>query len=546
MRRLQRTTFFGTGALLIVALLWLATNQQPADIAQAQAVDPVLTEPVATEPSPLLDQIIVQYIPAVNSRMVAAGEGQMAQITAVTGLSLTYFRELSGDAHVLKLPHRLTPAEAQAVAAQIETLPDVVYAEPDWRLQLDWTPNDPLWNGQWHYFAANGINLDSAWEVTLGNRGMVVAVLDTGLLLNHPDIVGRTVQGYDMVSDFWKGNDSDGRDNNPTDPGDWVTMAESTDPNGAYFNCSVVNSSWHGTHVAGTIAASINNNVGVAGISEAQILPVRVLGKCGGNLSDVVDGIRWAAGIPIAGLPNNTFPARLINMSLGWNEACADSLQSAINAARTAGAIVMASAGNQGIDAANRMPGNCAGVITVAATDQNGDRSVWGAGSSSNFGSTVEISAPGTAVTSTMNAGTMGATTHNYGPKNGTSMATPHVSGVVALTLSVRPTLNTEQLLDLLQYTAQGFPAGSSCNTAICGAGIIDAEAAVRDIFLIKGATGGLGLPSQPYGSLSETYNAAWNGARLNIAANNFAGSYTFNKELTLTAVGGSVIIGQP
>ena len=534
-------------ALLTIALLITEQTQ----IIEAQTVAP--------ENAPLIDQLIIQYKPAMNLSKTAqaAATDQMARLTAVTNTELTYFRQMSGEAHVLKLDTPVTASEAVALAAQLETLPEVTYAEPDWILEADWAPNDPQWANQWHYYAANGINLDDALDVTNGNANMVVAVIDTGILFNHPDLAGRTVGGYDFISDPIRANDGDGRDSNASDPGDWVTAGESATSNTNHPcyrqpptpQVGERDSSWHGTHVAGTIGAATHNNVGVAAISTARILPVRVLGKCGSTNSDVLDAIRWAAGLPVAGVPNNAFPARVINMSLSSAvnpPNCPTSTQQAIDAARAAGAIIVVSAGNTSMDASTRQPANCNGVITVAGTDQSGNRSLYGGGAGSNFGALVEISAPGTAVMSTMNDGTAVPFIHSYAARGGTSMATPHVAGVISLVLDVRPNLNTEQIVDLLQYTTQGFPANSTCNTSLCGAGILDANAAVRDIFVIKGSTNGFGLPSQPYGSLHQANNAAWDGANLHIRADSFSGSYTFNKEMTLTAVGGTVTIGQP
>jgi serine protease len=495
----------------------------------------------------LVDQIIIQYAPAVrgSSRFEAASPTLMAELSKAAGMPLTYGREMSGDAHVLKLPARLPPAQVAAIAARLSAQPGVAYAEPDLIAQADFVPNDPRWSDQWHYHAANGIDLATAWDVTRGNRGMIIAVVDTGLLANHPDLVGRTVQGYDMISDVNRANDGNGRDNDAGDPGNWVTMAESTTPGGPFQGCRVDNSDWHGTHVAGTIGASANNNIGVAGITQSQILPVRVLGKCGGTSSDIVDGLRWAAGLPVPGVPANPTPARLLNLSLGGPGACTQTYQNAINDARNSGAIVVVAAGNNSMDASTQTPASCSGVITVAATDQNGNRSVWSDTTGSNFGSLVEISAPGTTVLSTLNDGTTTPGAHNYANYNGTSMAAPHVTGVASLVLDVRPTLNTEQMLDLLQYTSRGFPEGSSCTPSICGSGILNTNDAVRDIFVIKGSANGQGLPSRPYGSLNEAYAAAWNGARLLIWTSSFPGPITLNKNITLAAVGGTVAIGQ-
>ncbi len=547
MHRIRRLVI--VGLLLTLPILWRSSLNREHAVA-AQGVDTALLEN-----TPPIHQLIIQYKSSakLSGEMPTTAE-QMERLTAVTNTPLTYMREMSGDAHVLKLPAPVSAVDALALTAQLETLPEVVFAEPDWVLEGDWVPNDPRWADQWHYYAANGINLDDALDVTDGNSNMVVAVIDTGILFNHPDLIGRTVGGYDFISDPIRANDGDGRDNNASDLGDWVTEGESGTPNPNHpcFTQPPTppkeprNSSWHGTHVAGTIGAATNNNVGVAGISTARILPVRVLGKCGSANSDTVDAIRWAAGLPVAGVPNNAFPARVINMSLGATGDCPAATQQAIDAARAAGAIVVVSAGNDLVSASTQHPANCNGVITVAATDKVGDLSLYGDGNGSNYGSAVEISAPGTAVLSTMNDGLVTPYNHIYATKGGTSMATPHVAGVISLVLDVRPTLNTEQVVDLLQYTAQGFAIDSTCNTSLCGAGILDANAAVRDIFLIKGSVNGLGLPSQPYGSLNEANTAAWNGANLKISADSFAGSYTFNKEMTLTAVGGTVTIGQP
>jgi subtilisin family serine protease len=364
------------------------------------------------------------------------------------------------------------------------TLPEVEYAEPDAILQHTLIPNDPQYSNQWHYFAPSagnyGINAPAAWDITTGSASIVAAVIDTGIT-NHADLIGRTVPGYDFISDPLVANDGDGRDSDPSDPGDWITAA---DASGYFAGCAITNSSWHGTHTAGTIGAASNNSLGVAGINwNSKILPVRVLGKCGGYTSDIVDGMRWAAGLTVSGVPNNANPAKVINLSLGGSGACSTTSQNAIDAITAAGTTVVVSAGNSNADASGFNPANCNGVITVAATDRNGSRAYY-----SNYGATVEISAPGGAqsyandpngILSTLNTGTQGPVADTYVYYQGTSMAAPHVTGVVSLLYSLNPLLTPAQVLQILQDTVTNFPSGSTCNTTNCGNGIVNAGAAV-------------------------------------------------------------------
>jgi serine protease len=271
----------------------------------------LLQSPVSPLPT---DQIIIKYkVSAGITRTEAAQPRRLAALSRAAGMNLTYFREMSGDAHVLKLPARMPEAEVSAMARKLMALPEVEYAEPDRILQPGFWPNDPQFTNQWGYSPPFGINAPAAWDITTGSSGLVVAVIDTGILGTHPDIAGRTVPGYDFISDVWKANDGDGRDPDPSDPGDWV----------AAFECGLAqplpeDSSWHGTHVAGTIGAASNNSVGVSGVNwNSLILPVRVLGKCGGVESDIADAIWWAAGASVPGVPANANPARVLNLSLG-------------------------------------------------------------------------------------------------------------------------------------------------------------------------------------------------------------------------------------
>jgi serine protease len=235
-------------------------------------------------------------------------------------------------------------------------------------------------------------------------------------------------------------------------------------------------STWHGTHTAGIAAADANNGLGVAGVApDARILPVRAVGACSqGYITDVAAGVLWAAGAPVAGAAANPNPATVINLSLGVPGECPAVLQSAISEAVNRGIPVVVAAGNQAVDAAQSAPANCAGVISVAATDVSGALAPY-----SNFGS-VTVAAPGgdpyAQILSTGNAGaqTLGAPT--YTERNGTSMAAPAVAGTVALLRELSPGLGVAGLQDALTSTARQAPGGCAPG---CGAGIIDPVSAL-------------------------------------------------------------------
>lgn len=468
------------GTLAVIALLLLPLGMSAAQEPTRQPA------PAPAQPLPT-DQLIIKYRPLAGLDGVA-GAPQMQRLSDAAGVELTYAREMSGDAHVLRLPGRIPQAEAQAIADRLSALPEVAYAEPD-AIMTHTTapPNDPLYANQWHYAAPvsnkYGINAQAAWDITTGSAGIVIAVIDTGIT-NHADLSGRAVPGYDFIADVPTANDGDGRDSDPSDPGDWITLAESQ--SGPFQGCPVTDSSWHGTHTAGTVGAATNNGLGVAGVNwKSKILPVRVLGKCGGYLSDIADGMRWSAGLAVTGVPANANPAKVLNLSLGGPGACGSTYQNAVNAVVATGATVVVSAGNDNVDASGYAPANCNGVITVAATNRAGSRAYY-----SNFGNTVEISAPGgetnvvtlNGVLSTLNTGTQGPIADTYDYYQGTSMAAPHVSGVAGLLYSLNPALSPVQILTILQNTVTSFPPGSTCNTSICGRGIVNAGAAVASI----------------------------------------------------------------
>jgi serine protease len=290
-------------------------------------------------------------------------------------MQMSYLREMSGEAFVFKVTERLPAEQVQSISLRLSALPEVDYAEPDLIMQPMLVPNDTQYGNQWHYFTPSagnyGINAPPAWDITTGASNIVAAVVDTGIT-EHTEFNGRTVPGYDFIFDALVANDGNARDNDPRYPGDWITEAEN-DPGDYFEGCPAGDSSWHGTHTAGTIGAASNNNTGVAGVNwTSKILPVRVLGKCGGYTSDVVDGMRWAAGLAIAGVPANANPAEVINVSLG-RHLCSAAYQNAVVHNRSrfyAGCVRW----KQQRQCRWVYAGELQRAITVAATDRDGSR----------------------------------------------------------------------------------------------------------------------------------------------------------------------------
>lgn len=344
-------------------------------------------------------------------------------------------------------------------------------------------PNDVVFQRglHWHYGeASTGMNAMAAWKAkATGDKSVVVAILDTGILPNHPDIAKseNLLRGFDFISQsFYERDDEPGRDADPTDTGD------SCSPQGE-------GSTWHGTHVAGTIGAGhTGNNLGIAGINWAvSVLPVRVLGRCGsGTIDDLAAGIRWAAGLPVENVPPNDHKADIINLSLGINGACAPSdfgvLISAINEARQAGSTVVVAAGNESTNIKETTPAGCSGVISVAASDQRGHLAPY-----SNYGD-VTIVAPGGDLTRDDDGdGVPDGIWSLVAPSDdrplgvaayeGTSMATPHVSGAIALAIAQDRSLkwNPDKITDLLRRAIVALPAGAC--TEPCGPGLLNVKA---------------------------------------------------------------------
>jgi len=361
---------------------------------------------------------------------------------------------------------QLTPEDASALAAT----PGVVAVEEDLVLQPTAGP-DPLWRRQWYMHDPKvGVDAEVAWRYTRG-AGAVVAVLDTGIT-PHPEFDGQLLPGYDFVSDPEAARDGDGRDPDPNDEGDWADPGECLRPR--------LKSTWHGSHVAGIVAARAGNRPGIVGLApEAKVIPVRVLARCGGQLSDVADAIVWASGGDVPGVPTLARRADVINLSLGTIGACGWSMQVAIEKAMARGTVVVVAAGNDESSASLHVPGNCPGVITVAALARDGSMAWY-----SNYGAQVTLSAPGGSlrergsddILSTLYLGKRSRETPAFGYYAGTSMAAPQVSALVALMRSADPAISVDAVRQQLVDNARPLPG--PCPKG-CGAGLMDAGATV-------------------------------------------------------------------
>jgi serine protease len=437
---------------------------------------------------------------------------------------------------------RASGIDAATLARQLAADPDVLYAVPNGRKRRLVAPNDPFYatgpavnlslqtggpaSGQWYLRAPttavpSAIDIEAAWLRSTGT-GVVVAVLDTGVRFEHPDLGraasgGQLLPGYDMVGNTTVANDGSGRDDDPSDPGDWVTVAETGSP--TFSGCQASDSSWHGTSTASLVAAATGNATGMAGAArDAKVLPVRVLGKCFGDDADIIAGMRWAAGLAVDGVPANPHPARVINMSLGGTGACSAAYQAAVNEITAAGVLIVAAAGNSAGGPVNE-PANCIGVVGVLALRHAGTKVGF-----SDLGPEISIAAPGgnciniTAgsaclypILAATNTGTRGplltAWTDSFNITVGTSFSSPLVAGVAALMVARQPLLTPAQTRAALRASARPFPTSGAdngddptpvaqclapvagrdqlqcyCNTSYCGAGMLDAGGALAAV----------------------------------------------------------------
>lgn len=448
----------------------------------------------------------VQGSGATSSNQTFSGQPPSSLTTLrVAGSSLTLLRSLATGAQLYRLsslerrPESLRATSPTAAASSAETMAmqvvarlmargDVEYAQPDRLLHAQ---SDPLLNQQWNLQARDaglpgGSNAVPAWA-RLEARGVTlppvapvtVAVVDTGILARsgdaastHPDLEGAVLPGYDFIADPVSAADGDGRDADAYDPGD--------EGGGR--------GSWHGSHVAGILAAR-QNTIGIAGVAQnARVVPVRVLGVGGGALSDVLDGLLWSAGISVAGAPVNANPASVINLSLGGSGLCGAAERDAITRvnAQAQQPVIVVAAGNDGVNAGGFTPGGCDGVLSIGASDSSGGRPSY-----SNFGSSLTLLAPGGSrnnagvydnASSILGTVKTSSGAFGYGLDAGTSMSAPMVSGAIALIRGVTPRLSRAEVTRILTKTSSALTAGA-CRRADaleCGAGLLDIDAALR------------------------------------------------------------------
>nr|P42779.1 RecName: Full=Extracellular basic protease; Flags: Precursor [Dichelobacter nodosus]CAA78894.1 basic protease [Dichelobacter nodosus] len=400
----------------------------------------------------------------------------MASGMQVAGFEAQFVRTTGLGAGIFAVPELKTTKEAHLVMDTIASNPDVEFVEVDRLAYPKAAPNDPSYRQQWHYFGNYGVKANKVWDRGFTGQGVVVSVVDTGIL-DHVDLNGNMLPGYDFISSAPNARDGDQRDNNPADEGDWFDNWDC----GGYPDPRREKkfSTWHGSHVAGTIAAVTNNGVGVAGVAYgAKVIPVRVLGKCGGYDSDITDGMYWSAGGHIDGVPDNQNPAQVVNMSLGGGGGCSQNSQRMIDKTTNLGALIVIAAGNENQDASRTWPSSCNNVLSVGATTPKGKRAPF-----SNYGARVHLAAPGTNILSTIDVGQAGPVRSSYGMKAGTSMAAPHVSGVAALVISaansIGKTLTPSELSDILVRTTSRFNGRLDRGL---GSGIVDANAAVNAV----------------------------------------------------------------
>jgi serine protease len=523
-------------------------------------------------------------------------DADVADLVRRTGLAMQRSRQMTPSMHVLFLQKTLYGADVNKALMALRADPAVQFAEVDRRRYPHALPDDPLFpatsgaSGQWYMqtpsatiVMPDGVtptqdlsatDAVSAWAITTGSSGTVIADVDTGVRFDHPDLLragfgGRLLPGYDFVGEdygraspynalgtYLIANDGDGWDPDPSDPGDWVSSADLKNAEFPPSDCGdptsqgPVNSSWHGTRVVGVLGALTDNSTGIAGMTwNPYILPVRALGKCGGYDSDIIAGIQWAAGMSVAGVPDNPYPADIINLSLGGSGSCGSDYKNLVNALTSMGVLVVASAGNESgpVDS----PGNCPGVLAVAGLRNVGTKVGY-----SSLGPEVGIAAPAgncvvtsglcyRSIDTTFNTGTTTPAANGYTDQNnyniGTSFSAPIVSGIAALMRAVNANLTPPQLIARIKASSKPFPQpaglpqcpslatdGSgecACVAGQCGAGMVNAFSAVKAAL-------------NPIGAISSTGNTEFDAGASVAACNLTIASYSW------AATGGITIQG--
>jgi serine protease len=505
-------------------------KESPMKMLAAVALSAVLAAPAFAQsneyngPAPrsraaaATDQIIVKWRDDALALMADPATQRASKLSSAAGVSIQHKRRSTSDTEVFKLARPMNRADIKTVLDRLNADPAVAFAVADERRWAHATPTDPLFGEQWYFQSveAAATRAELAWDTTTGSAATVVAVLDTGVRFEHPDLGraesgGKLLAGFDFVTQPLVANDGDGRDSDPTDPGDWISTADRGQA--IFSDCDLDNSSWHGTRVSSLIGALTNESIGLAGTGwSTLILPVRVLGKCGGFDSDIIDGMRWSAGLPVEGVPANTTPANIINLSLGGNGVCNAVYQAAVNEITAQGSLIIASVGNDG--AAVGVPANCNGVLGVTGLRQIGTKVGF-----SNLGPGADIGAPGgncvnvaagqpclfsilVATNSGQTTPAVSTYTDQMNFNVGTSFAAPLVAGAAALIHAVNPSLAPSQVAAVLQGSSNPFPTISStttaicrpptanilqtqeciCTTATCGAGMLDTASAVSAV----------------------------------------------------------------
>ncbi|GAB2998659.1 S8 family peptidase [Streptomyces pseudoechinosporeus] len=498
--RSARRTLISVTAISATLLAGTATSVAavPTEQTKAAAAEQTTAAAVAAP----AERLIVGYKSGASEAKSNKDAAEDAEAKGKdAGENLDFQRRLGTGAALVDLGAKLSKAAVADVVAEYQADPQVAYVVPDRLNKPLADPNDTEYSKQWDLFESTaGMRVPGAWDTATGT-GVTVAVIDTGYV-THSDLASNIVGGYDFIADTAVAVDGNGRDSNPADPGDWYADGECGQAEGS-------TSSWHGTHVAGTIAAATNNGKGVAGIAyNAKISPVRVLGKCGGYDSDIIDAITWASGGTVSGVPANTNVAKVINMSLGGGGACTSATQTAINNAVNRGTTVVVAAGNSNANAANYSPASCNNVISVAALNRAGSRTYY-----SNFGSTVDIAAPGgetrtttaNGILSTLNSGAQGPASESYAYYQGTSMAAPHIAGLAALAKSAKSSLTPAQIESAIKTNSRALPG--TCSGG-CGAGLADATKTVQAVSGTGGSTGGTTFTSTSAVSIPDNGSA--------------------------------------
>lgn len=382
------------------------------------------------------------------------------------------------DTTIVTAEKPLNDRETADLQSALRKLPGVKSVKRDMVMTIQAGPNDTDYSKQWDLAEPRaGMRLPISSTSYPSGAGTRVAVIDTGKT-NHPDLRGVFAEGADVLSDPTMARDGDGRDTDASDEGDWTRAGDC----GRGSRAS--NSSWHGTHVAGTIGALTNNRQGIAGVAPGTtIVPVRALGRCGGYDSDIVAGVLYAAGQKVDGINRTIEPVDVINMSLGGRGDCSEEMQKAVDIARENGVTVVVAAGNSNRNARYFSPANCRGVVTVASTGRDGDRAYY-----SNYGSTIDIAAPGgdqslytyNGIYSTVLASKTSPTSEAaYSFSQGTSMAAPHVAGLAALVKNAKPGFTPTQVEAAIRENARPVPG--KCYMG-CGDGLIDATATLKAV----------------------------------------------------------------